>query len=143
MNSLDLREDISDNLWQLWRLWRQKSHPVRKGEITPEQYWLLTKLQRYGAQRVSDLAQMLGTKPSSATLSVQRLEREGLVQRAREDSDERVVKVSLTEKGLNVYRVWREERRKALAEILLPLNPTEQRQFLDMLRKIIKPMEEE
>jgi len=142
MEAFDMREQISDKLWELWRLWRQKSHPVRKGEITLEQYWLLKKLQRYGSQRISDLAQILGTKPSSATLSVQRLERDGLVQRARSVKDERVVRVSLTEKGLKIVNTWRDGQRKALSEILLPLNISEQQEFLSMLLKIIDSMQE-
>lgn len=141
MNNLDLRERISDNLWKLWRLWRIKSHPVRKGKITLEQYALLMKLQRYGTQRISDLAQMLVTKPSTTTLAVQRLERDGLVQRTRDFEDERVVRVTLTNKGFEVCNTWREEQLKALNEILLPLNASEQKEFLDLLLKIIAPLE--
>lgn len=142
MKEVDMREQISDKLWEMWRLWRIKSHPVKKGEITLEQYWLLTKLQRYGPQRISDLAQILGTKPSSATLSVQRLERDGMVLRARSLEDERVVWVNLTEKGLQVVNTWRDEQHNALAEILLPLNLAEQQEFLKMLVKIIDSMTE-
>ena len=141
MDNIDLRERISDNLWKLWRLWRHKSHPVRRGEITLEQYWLLMKLQSYGSQRISDLAQILGTKPSSTTLSVQRLERDRLVQRTRDLEDERVVRVNLTEKGMENCNTWREEQLNALSEILLPLNLSEQRAFLDLLLKIIAPIE--
>lgn len=138
----DLREQISDKLWNLWRLWRCKSHPVRKGEITWEQYWLLTKLDRYGTQRISELAKAIGTKPSSATLSVQRLERDGLLKRTRCSEDERVVKVSLTEKGSAVLEFWRNEQHNALAEILLALDVSEQQEFLKILQKILQAQSE-
>lgn len=138
----DMRQEISDNLWKLWHLWRLKSHPVRKGQTTLEQYWLLNKLQKYGSLRISDLALMLGTKPSSATLSAQRLERDGLVYRMRDQEDERVVRVNLTDKGLEVFNTWRDEQHAALTDILMPLNLSEQQEFLKLLLKVIDSLEE-
>lgn len=142
MPIVNLHEQIADRLWQVSRHWRQKTHPTRKGTLTPEQYLLLAFLYLNGPLRVSDLAQLLGTKPSSTTLACQRLEREGMVSRVRTEADERVVIVALTEQGQNVFRNWRAERLRALAKMLEPLEPQEQEEFLRLLRKISLTTEE-
>ncbi|MDN5362452.1 MAG: hypothetical protein PWP70_1499, partial [Moorella sp. (in: firmicutes)] len=74
---------LIDACWQFWRQWRQASHPVRKGEITPEQYWLLKRLLRGGPMNISELAGGLGITNSSATTATKRLEKMGLVARQR------------------------------------------------------------
>lgn len=137
-----LHEQIADSLWHVSRHWRLKTHPTRKGTLTPEQYWLLAFLHLNGPLRVSDLAQMLGTKPSSTTLACQRLERDGMVSRVRTEADERVVLVALTEQGQDVFRNWRQERLRALDNMLKPLDPGEQEEFLRLLRKISTKTEE-
>ena len=34
-------EKLAEDLLTLWRILRSLSHPVRRAEMTPEQYWLL------------------------------------------------------------------------------------------------------
>jgi len=62
-----LTEKIADALWQIWRCWRLTSHPVKQGKITPEQYWVLHILHRFGPQRIKDIAVRIGTGSSSVT----------------------------------------------------------------------------
>jgi len=124
-------------LWQFWREWRLISHPVRKGEITPEQYWLLKRLARRGPMNISELAQGLGITNSSATTAAQRLEKSGLVVRERQQSDERIVLVRLTDTGREVLQRWAQRQRQALAELLAPLSPEERASLLHLLQKLL------
>ncbi len=39
-------EKLAEDLLTLWRILRGLSHPVRRAEMTPEQYWLLRILNR-------------------------------------------------------------------------------------------------
>ena len=51
---------LVEDLLALWRLLRASTHPVRRAEITPEQYWLLRLLHRRGPMSISELADVLG-----------------------------------------------------------------------------------
>lgn len=127
---------LVDALWQFWRLWRQVSHPVRKGKITPEQYWLLKRLKHAGPLNIGELAEGLGITSSSATTATKRLAKMGLVKRDRQKEDERVVTVALTETGREMLEQWANEKRAALASLLTPLTLEERRLLLELIRKV-------
>ena len=110
---------LVEDLLALWRLLRASTHPVRRAEITPEQYWLLRLLHRKGPMSISELAEVLGVTGSSITTACIRLEKAGLVKRGRQGdgSDERVVLVVLTTQGIEQREAWRQERRPDKARV--------------------------
>ena len=132
-----ISEKIADSIWEIWRASKTASHPVRAGEVTPEQYWILRLLYNEGPQRITDIASHIGTTSSPVTISVKRLEREGLVRRKRSTADERVVKVQLTKHGRDQFELWRLRRRKALSKIFDPLDENEKNSLLALLIKVI------
>ncbi len=71
-----------------------------------------------GPLRVADLARLLGTSPSSAGRTCDRLERKGLVRRRRERADRRVVTVSLREPGRRALDEVTARRRAMVADLL-------------------------
>ncbi|NPV28801.1 MAG: MarR family transcriptional regulator [Firmicutes bacterium] len=137
-DSDSLTERLVNAFWQFWQQWRQAAHPVRKGKITPEQYWLLKRLKRTGPANVSDLAEGLGITNSSVTAATKRLEKMGLVARRRKIEDERVVEVSLTEAGQAVLEQWASEKRQAMAALLAPLSLEDRALLLELLKKLLK-----
>jgi DNA-binding MarR family transcriptional regulator len=130
---------LVDDLLALWRLLRVNTHPVRRGEITPEQYWLLKLLTRRGPLNIGELAEALGVTGSSVTTACKRLERAGLLQRERQGDgqDERVVIVKLTVQGQEQIEAWHQERRVALTQMLAPLADSEQEQLQYLLERIL------
>jgi len=137
-----LTERIADALWQVWRGWRLLSHPVKQGKITPEQYWILHVLHRFGPQRIKDLAARMGNGSSAVTIAIKRLERDGLVCRQRGTEDERVVLTHLTEHGRATFQAWRQQRRKALSALFEPLDAEEKRQLYEILAKVLDRLDE-
>jgi DNA-binding MarR family transcriptional regulator len=129
-------EKIADYIWEIWRTSKTASHPVRVGEVTPEQYWILRFLYNAGSQRVKDIASYIGTTPSPVTISVKRLERKNLVRRKRNSQDERVVTVHLTKQGKERFEIWRLRRRKAISRVFDSLNSTEKKSLLGLLQKV-------
>jgi len=132
-----ISERIADSIWEIWRSSRTVSHPVRVGEVTPEQYWILRLLYNEGPQRITDIASHIGTTSSPVTISVKRLERENLVRRERSTADERVVKVQLTKHGKDQFELWRLRRRKALSKIFDPLDEKEKNSLLALLIRVV------
>lgn len=130
-------------LLDLLHLVRTLSHPVRRGEITPEQYWLLRRLRKAGELSVGELAEQLGISQSSATIACQRLERQGLLTRRRSGDDERVVLVALTDHGVERLEAWAARRREALSQVVAHLEPDEQADLERLLTRLLAHAEEQ
>ena len=56
-----------------------------------------------GPRRITELAELEGLAQPTMTLLVKRLEAQGLVRRERQDHDQRVVEVSLTDAGRQAF----------------------------------------
>jgi len=130
-------EQMVADFLELVHLVRRLTHPVQRGEITPEQYWLLRRLGREGPLSVGELASRIGIAQSSATTACQRLERIGLVTRERQKGDERVVLVALTEEGRARLDAWSERRHAAALRMLATLSPGERSEFGLLLRRVL------
>lgn len=131
---------LVEDLLALWRLLRVNTHPVRRGEITPEQYWLLKLLNKRGEMSIGELAEALGLTGSSVTTACKRLEKAGMLRRERQSDgqDERVVLVSLTPQGREQIEAWQQERRVALTQMLAPLTASEQNELQRLIERILE-----
>ena len=67
--------------------------------LTYPQFLVMVALWENDGRTVGTLGQALGLESSTLTPLVKRLEQAGLLERRRDTADERVVRVSLTEKG--------------------------------------------
>jgi DNA-binding MarR family transcriptional regulator len=131
---------LVEDLLALWRLLRVNTHPVRRGEITPEQYWLLKLLNKRGEMSIGELAEALGLTGSSVTTACKRLEKAGMLRRERQadGQDERIVLVSLTTQGREQLETWQQERRSALIQMLAPLTISEQEELQRLIERILE-----
>ena len=131
-------ERLVEDLLTLWRQLRNLSNPVRRAEMTPEQYWLLRLLHRSGSLTISELANELGIAISSATVSCKRLEKAGLLTRERQSDDERVVRVALTEQGLAQIDAWRQRKREVLTRWLSVLDAQEKKTLQSLIERVLE-----
>jgi DNA-binding MarR family transcriptional regulator len=76
---------------------------VRLG-ISMAQLHILYTLQRNGEMPMSRLAEMLNVSLSNATGLIDRIEERGFVERTRVPEDRRIVKIRVTEAGLQMLR---------------------------------------
>lgn len=129
-------ESLADELVALSRALRWLTHPVRRGEITVEQFWLMRYLSVTTAPSVSELAGALGIAQSSATAACKRLARQGLITRVRDPADERRVCVALTAAGQARIETWTAHRRAAAVQVLGCLGPAEQEQLETLLARV-------
>lgn len=121
---------------RVWDSWRA-STPVRRGDVTREQYRILRTLETEGPRSVKVLAAIVGTTPSSASISLKRLERGKLVRRTRSEEDERVVTVDLTAGGRSKLNAWRSKRLSTLASLFDVLEPEEKDSLRTMLARVV------
>jgi DNA-binding MarR family transcriptional regulator len=100
---------------------RARDQRCAKGDLTQAQIRALFTIDVKGEATAGDLAKAAELSPASVSTMLDTLERDGIVERRRSDSDRRVVVVTLTESGralLNEKRErWRARVREALAGV--------------------------
>jgi DNA-binding MarR family transcriptional regulator len=140
----DLNDLLINDLSNLWRLWRKISlAPVKRGEITLEQRWILRYLVHHDSVTVGQLASVLGTTPSSITLITKKMEKNYLLKRTRGEPDDRTVTMKITDEGKKRWNEWNEKRKKEIFHILASLSKIEQEQLHLLLSRVVeKPYEE-
>jgi DNA-binding MarR family transcriptional regulator len=105
--------------------------------ITTEQYAVLVALKYAGGpSRVTDLAQWLEHTPNSVSMIVDRMVKVGLVKRARDRGDRRVVYVTATNKGENALKLATPPGLEFIREMLSPLSHEDRLTFVSLLQTV-------
>lgn len=112
-------DSIDFLLVQIIRLFHQRSHTLF-GELGlyPGQPPVLFQLWSRDGRTQKELVAELLLKPATLTLILQRMERDGLIERRPDPADQRVSRVFLTEKGKKLREPVLRALRKREAEIL-------------------------
>ncbi|MBW1823976.1 MAG: winged helix-turn-helix transcriptional regulator, partial [Deltaproteobacteria bacterium] len=82
---------------------------------------------------IGELGRNARVKSSTMTDMIDRLEKEKIVERIRDDDDRRVVKVHLTDKGKKIKREFTQKTRKGVETAFSKLSEEEVRTLLDHL----------
>ena len=75
---------------------------MKELEIHPSQIPILAILGKNEEYSQKEIAQILGVKPPTVTVSIQRLEKMGMVCRKQDEHDKRITRIRLTDKGNEV-----------------------------------------
>ncbi|MDJ1132914.1 MarR family winged helix-turn-helix transcriptional regulator [Streptomyces iconiensis] len=126
---------------QLLRLTRRLNHAHRHSfapvGVTPAQARTLrTVAHSEEPLRMADLAERLGVVPRQVTSLIDALEERGLVRRAPDTANRRVIRIELTEGGTHALKELRQARRTAAEELLAPLSG-DQREELSRLLTLL------
>ena len=128
---------LGADIREIWKLTSAMVGRPAAEEVTIDQYWILRFLYDSGPKSVKDIAARVGISHSPATISVKRLEGRRLVKRVRGHEDERVVNVSLTERGRRLFEGWRKSRRTELNSLFDSLSGQEKERLLELLDKVL------
>jgi DNA-binding MarR family transcriptional regulator len=101
--------------------------------ITTEQYDVLVSV-KYLGDRVNmvEIASWLRRSPNSISMIVDRMVKAGLVRRARDRTDRRLVYVSITSKGEHILELANPGCWEVIKAILSPLSYEDRRTFLGL-----------
>jgi DNA-binding MarR family transcriptional regulator len=121
-HSLELANRLRPVLLQLNRHLRREAHAEG---ITGGQAALLAQIRNHPSLGVRELAAREGVSPPSMTRYLDRMEKAGLIVRARSTDDARRIRLVLTPKGVRALRSVRRRRTAWLAERLKGLAPSE------------------
>lgn len=105
-------------------------------DLTNDQHFTLRYINQVGSCTSSELAEVFDVQKSAITAIIQRLWEKGLIERTRDEKDRRVVYLTLTDKGNELY-VKAEERIHQLVESLITkFDPNEIKQFIETFEKL-------
>ncbi|MFG2191950.1 MarR family winged helix-turn-helix transcriptional regulator [Streptomyces sp. NPDC048639] len=115
-------EDVAAALERLFRLFRRLGTP---SELSLTAVSTLSALERTGPGRLTALAAREGVTQPAMTQLVSRLQESGLVTRASDPEDGRVVRVHITDAGREALARRRAARADRLGDLLDRLGPDE------------------
>lgn len=105
-------------------------------DLTNDQHYTLRYINKVGTCTSSELAEVFDVKKSAITAIITRMWEKGLIQRTRDENDRRVVYLTLTDKGNELF-LNTEERIHALVESFISrFEQSEIVQFLKTYDKV-------
>jgi MarR family transcriptional regulator, organic hydroperoxide resistance regulator len=121
---------------------RARDQKCGPGDLTQAQIRALFKLDLEGEATAGDLAKAAELSPASVSAMLDHLERDGIVERRRSETDRRVVVVSLTASGRALLAEKRERWRARGREALAGLSDAELHAAADVMRRMAAMLDE-
>jgi DNA-binding MarR family transcriptional regulator len=130
-------------LWHATLRWQRQLSAALSGlELTPAQFFLLGSLawllrQGGGPPRQRDIAEHAGLDPMMTSQVLRALESRKLLVRSEDPEDRRALRLSMTPKGLELFRQAVEKVRAVDRSYFSPLGDKEGERFLASLRTLL------
>ncbi|WP_394848284.1 MarR family transcriptional regulator [Pendulispora brunnea] len=139
-STTDARKDIDELLKTLIYLYTENRRVVKalaaRASLTGPQLTVVKMLEHMGDLSLSELSDAIRAQNSTVTGIVDRMEREGIVERVRSTDDRRVVRIHLTEKGNKLASEIPIEPIGIFESALEALSPQELRDALRVAAKV-------
>ncbi|PHP67672.1 MarR family transcriptional regulator [Zhengella mangrovi] len=106
-------------------------------KLRPAEFSALALIARQPGSKQSEIAEALGVKPANLVALMDGLEKRGLAERRKTDTDRRSYSLYLTAKGekfvLSMASVWRDHENRMIERLG---GEGESRRFIEMLEKV-------
>ena len=108
-------------------------------ELSHQETKMIGVIGAKGPAIMRDVAQALNLPLSTATNTIDKLVGKARVERTRVDEDRRIVQVTLSEKGWQLYQEFLECQMGIARDMLEALSPGEREIFLELMAKMTVP----
>jgi DNA-binding MarR family transcriptional regulator len=105
-------------------------------DLTNDQHFTLRYINQVGTCTSSELAEVFDVQKSAITAIIQRLWEKGLIQRTRDEKDRRVVYLTLTAKGKELYDKAEDRIHRLVESLLTQFDQSEIQQFIETFEKL-------
>lgn len=134
--------DPRDHPAQLVRRVHQKgvhlfTQAVSDSSLSVTQFVALVTLLKVGPLSQSRLGRLTSMDPSTTTVVIRKLVRDGLIRKTRSESDQRTSVLDLTPAGRDCALAHIPASQSAGEDLLAPLTPIERVLFMELLRKLL------
>lgn len=107
-------------------------------EITSDQYYTLKTIYQNGSCTSTHLAEVFAVKKSAITAIINRMWDKGLIKRTRDENDRRIVYLTLTSQGEEIYYMLEKRIYKLVESFICQFDEAEITQFLKTYEKLNK-----
>ncbi len=115
---------------------------LEKVDMHPKQFPMLRLLFEYPGLNQREIAEKLNIKPPTVAVSIKRLEKTGYVARKQDESNLRISRIYITEKGAHVMKLGRKIIAEEEQMVLQDFTPEETallREYLQRIKKNFTP----
>jgi MarR family transcriptional regulator, organic hydroperoxide resistance regulator len=109
--------------------------------LTGPQFFILYLLSTSEEMKSTELAEKLDVKPSAITVMIDRLLKNDLVSRQRDENDRRIVKLELTPVGREIFEKAKRKRREIFSRYLAYLDEADVDQLVTIYEKLAAAIE--
>ncbi|MEK4091127.1 MULTISPECIES: MarR family winged helix-turn-helix transcriptional regulator [unclassified Viridibacillus] len=135
---------LEKELRHISALIKQKGREILSNyTITPPQFIALQWLHEIGDMTIGDLSNKMYLAFSTTTDLVDRMEKNALVKRIRDNEDRRVVRIHLLEEGERIIEEVIVKRQKYLNDIVTDFSETEVLELSRLLHKLYNEMNQD
>lgn len=124
-----IMKDIIHTQFEVNRAVRKKLFQTER-TITPTQMYMLSLLDKGEASTVSELRKRLDLTSGAATIAINRLIEGQYIKRERDQGDRRVVPLSMTDKGMEIYQKLNDQFQVTYSQLFKDFSAEELEQFL-------------
>lgn len=136
-HSFESVASLEKELRYISHLIKQKGREILSNyTITPPQFVALQWLHESGDMTIGDLSNKMYLAFSTTTDLVDRMEKNELVQRVRDEQDRRVVRIHLLSEGERIIQEVIEQRQNYLRDLLQDFEVDEAQELLKLLEKL-------
>jgi DNA-binding MarR family transcriptional regulator len=129
--------------YKLWRLivqtqsamWKARMRELHQNSISPWEAGITYRVHALGNQSTpAEISRWLLREPHTVSAVIKRLEKEGIVRKVKDLERKNMIRVELTDKGLELLK--RASKRETIHRILSALSLEEQKLLQSLLGKI-------
>jgi len=118
-------------------------HSIHNSGFTFPQLSVISMLEKYGEQKVSELSLKIGLSDSTVSGILDRLEQKDIIRRERTKDDRRVVKISLTGKSKEFCNDFHQKREEYFTQLLKNLSEQEIKDIIKGLKILNRALTKE
>lgn len=140
----DNERSIQGMMMEISRMYMEKCFAkLKKLGVHPRQIPILAVLYKKDGCSQKELVKELGVKPPTVTVSIQRLEKSGLIIRRQDEKDQRVSRIYLSEEGRAIIKEGMQMAKEGEQQILAGFSESElclMRRFCQQIKENIAAM---
>ncbi len=107
-------------------------------ELTTDQHYVLRYIHKVQKCTTTELAEVFDVKKSAITAIINRMWAKGLIKRTRDKKDRRVVYLTLTDEGAELFRQTEERIQRLVQSLISQFDLGEIKQFIATYEKLDK-----
>ncbi|WP_412759187.1 MarR family transcriptional regulator [Neobacillus mesonae] len=105
-------------------------------DLTNDQHYILRYIHQAGSCTSTELAEVFEVNKSAITAIINRMADRNLIDRTRDENDRRVVYLTLTKEGIELYQKAQEKIRLLVESIITQFEEPEITAFIDTYEKL-------